>query len=68
MPLFSAFWSVSGVTYLFAITFLAVPLANQRFADTILGILIGTIITTIINFYYGSSQSSRDKTAELAKK
>jgi hypothetical protein len=68
MPLFSAFWSVAGVSYLFAITFGTVPTANQRFADTILGILIGTIITTIINFYYGSSQSSRDKTKEMVKK
>jgi len=68
MPLFSAFWSIAGVSYLFAITFGTVPTANQRFADTILGILIGTIITTIINFYYGSSQSSKDKTAELIKK
>lgn len=68
MPLFSAFWSLTGVGYIFAITFATVPAANQRFADTILGILIGTIITTIINFYYGSSQSSKDKTAELVKK
>ncbi len=68
MPVFSGFWSLTGVGYIFAITFGTVPQANQRFADTILGILIGTIITTIINFYYGSSQSSKEKTKELAKK
>ena len=47
--------------YISLITFLKVPEENQRYADTILGFLAGTLITTIINFYFGSSKSSKDK-------
>lgn len=50
-----------GFTYIFVITFLTIPEQNQRFADTILGVVIATIITTIYNFFFGSSKGSKDK-------
>lgn len=37
-----------------------------RIVDTIVGFLLGTIISTVVNFYYGSSQGSADKN-ELIK-
>jgi hypothetical protein len=40
---------------------MTIPAANVRFADTVLGFLLGTIIATIINYFYGSSKSSADK-------
>lgn len=50
-----------GFTYIFVITFVTIPESNQRFADTILGVVIATIITTIYNFFFGSSKGSKDK-------
>lgn len=58
---FSLFWSLSAISYIAAITFLTVPKDNVRFADTILGILMGTLIAQIMNFFYGSSRSSQTK-------
>jgi len=56
-----------GFLYVFVITFLTIPAENQRFADTILGVVISIIFGTIYNFYFGSSQGSKDKD-ELTKK
>jgi hypothetical protein len=38
-----------------------------RMADTILGVLIGTVLTGFFNFFFGSSKGSKDKTDALAK-
>ncbi len=61
----ASFWSVVGATYLFLVTFTDV--VNERHADTIIGFLLGTIVATIINFFFGSSKSSKDKTEMLRK-
>lgn len=55
------FWSLAAVAYIGFVTFGNIPLANVRFADTILGFLLGTIIATIMNFFYGSSMGSKEK-------
>lgn len=55
------FWSVAAVLYIGFITFAEIPEANVRFADTILGFLLGTLIATIMNFFYGSSRGSATK-------
>lgn len=57
----ATFWSLVAVGYIFLITFLTIPEANIRFADTTLGFLLGTIVATIINYFFGSSKSSSDK-------
>lgn len=57
----ATFWSFVCVIYIFFITFGNIPESNIRFADTILGFLLGTIIATIINFFLGSSKGSADK-------
>lgn len=55
----SAFWSLFAVVYIVWITFFAIPADNVRFADTILGFLLGTVVSTIINFFLGSSASTQ---------
>lgn len=61
----ATFWSICAAVYIGCITFAAIPVANVRFADTILGFLLGTIIATILNFFFGSSADSRKKTDAL---
>jgi len=62
----ASFWSVIGATYLFLATFTEV--VNPKMADTVLGFLLGTIVATIINYFFGSSQGSKDKSKELLNK
>jgi hypothetical protein len=52
---------VAAAVYIGFITFATIPPDNIRFADTILGFLLGTCLATIFNFYYGSTASSRNK-------
>jgi hypothetical protein len=59
----AAFWSLVTAAYIFLITFMVVE--NTRAADTVLGFLLGTIIATIINYFFGSSQGSKDKMKSL---
>ena len=64
----ATFWSFVAVGYIFLITFLTIPEANVRFADTTLGFLLGTIVATIINYFFGSSRSSSEKNQLLLDK
>lgn len=52
---------VASFIYIGCITFMEVPEKNQRFADTVLGFLLGTLLGTLITFFYGSSKSSQAK-------
>ena len=63
----AAFWSIAAVVYIGFVTFGHIPEENTRFADTILGFLLGTVVGTILNFFFGSSKSSKDKTDALVK-
>ena len=60
-------WSLFSVVYIGFITFGTIPEANIRFADTILGFLLGTVVATILNYFLGSSKSSKDKDSALAE-
>jgi zinc transporter ZupT len=51
--------------YIFLVTFVPIPKDNVRFADTVLGFLLGIGLAQIFNFFYGSSKSSSDKTEHL---
>ena len=62
----ATFWSLTAVMYIFLITFTNIPELNIRFADTILGFLLGTVVATILNFFLGSSAGSKEKTEALA--
>ena len=65
--LFAIFWSVASAAYIAFITFGEIPERNVRFADTILGFVLGTLIATIVQFFYGSSKGSQEKTQALVK-
>jgi hypothetical protein len=54
-----------GFAYIFLITFCTIPPSSQRFADTILGVVISIIFGTIYNFFYGTSKSSADKSKTI---
>jgi hypothetical protein len=58
---FAIAWSSFAMLYFTFVTFGTVSQSGQRMADTILGVLIGTVITGFFNFFYGSSARSREK-------
>ena len=62
---FAIFWSVFAAAYIATITFGHIPQDNQRFADTILGFLLGTVVATILQFFFGSSMGSKEKDTAL---
>ena len=53
------YFSAVTVLYLFCITFIPIPKDNLRVVDTILGFLMGTVVATIMNYYFGDSQTSK---------
>lgn len=56
---FATGWSLFSMIYFLWATFGVVT--NQRMADTILGVLIGTVITGFFTFFFGSSARSAAK-------
>jgi len=62
---FAMAWSIFGATYIAFITFGTIPSDNVRFADTVLGFLLGTLIAQIFNFFFGSSKGSQNKDAMI---
>lgn len=58
---FIGFWSVLSAIYIGAITFGQIPEDNIRFADTILGFVLGTMVAGMFQFLLGSSLGSRNK-------
>lgn len=63
----TVFWSVSAAAYVGFITFGSIPEQNVRFADTILGFILGTVVATMLNFWFGSSIGSKEKAEALRK-
>lgn len=59
--------AITGISflYIFWITFGTIPESNIRFADTILGFLLGVGLSNIIVYFFGSSKGSKDKTDAL---
>ena len=64
---FTSVWSIFAMTYFAFVTFGTVPTSGVRMADTILGVLIGTVLTGFFNFFFGSSKGSQDKTSAIMK-
>ena len=65
---FIAFHCIAfGFTYIMLMTFLPIPTDNIRFADTSLGFVLGSILSTVITYYLGGSKGSSDKTDILNK-
>jgi len=47
--------------YMFCVTFYSVPEKNLNTVNVVTGFLLGTALSAIIGFFYGSSKSSSDK-------
>lgn len=58
---FITVWSVFAMAYIPLITFGSIPQENVRFADTILGFMLGTVMASMFSFLLGSSFGSRLK-------
>lgn len=52
---FAWFWGIISAIYFFSVTFIPLPEAGVNFANIILGFLLGTAVSTIINFFFGAS-------------
>lgn len=64
---FITVWSFFAMAFIPLIVFGTVPQDNVRFADTIIGFLLGTVISSMFAFLLGSSFGSRQKDKEKAK-
>lgn len=58
---FIAAWSAFAMVFIPCMVFAPIPVDNVRFADTILGFLLGTVIASMFAFLLGSSFGSRLK-------
>ena len=58
---FIAFWSIWSAVMLPFMVFGDIPPDNVRFADTILGFLLATMIGSMFGFLLGSSLGSKEK-------
>ncbi len=54
-------WTVFAFAYVASVTFLGVPPESIRYADTIIGFLLGTGMSAIMQFFFGSSHGSKAK-------
>lgn len=63
---FAAAWSLFAMGYILLITAGNIPDDNQRFADTILGFLLGTVVASQLQFFFGSSRGSQGKDSTMS--
>ena len=56
-----------GFAYLFMVTFLPIPQAGIEHAKTIVGFMLGSVISIIIGYFWGSSKGSSDKSKFIEK-
>lgn len=61
---FAIAWSLFAFAYLALITFADIPTANIRFADTVLGFLLGTVLAGMFGFFYGSSAGNERRSEQ----
>ncbi|UIF90870.1 hypothetical protein [Cupriavidus sp. UYPR2.512] len=64
---FATAWSLFSMAFFSAVTFFPPEGFGQRIADTILGVLVSTIITGIFHYLYGSTRGSQAKSELLAR-
>jgi hypothetical protein len=67
---FITFWSIVTMSYIVAITFCDIPENSVRYADTILGFLLGTAVSSMFQYLLGSTMVSRvkDQTINMLSK
>jgi hypothetical protein len=65
--IFACIISCISFTFLAAMVFIPMPSSGVEFAKPIAGFLMGVGLSTILNYYYGSSKGSADKTKFFGK-
>jgi len=65
---FAAAWSLFAMSYFAAVTFVDIPEGGQRVADTVLGVLITSVVGVMFAYFYGSTKGGEAKSALLATK
>lgn len=63
---FAAAWSLFSMLYFTAVTFVPLTPAGQRIADTILGVMIASVIGVMFAYFYGSTRGGIEKNKLLA--
>jgi len=58
---FIGFWSIFAAAFIPSLIWVPIGEDNMRFADTVLGYVMGTMVTSMFAFLLGSSQGSRMK-------
>lgn len=56
---YAIFWSIWAALYITWITIMPVPQENLRVVDTVLGFILGTLIATLLAFFFGTSYAER---------
>jgi uncharacterized protein YacL len=64
---FASGWSIFSMVYFMAVTFAPPAAAGQRIADTILSVLIASVVGVMFSYFYGSTKNSAEKTRLLAQ-
>lgn len=57
----ATFWSFVATAFIFTILFADINEAQQRYVDIILGFLLGTIVASIIGFFFGNNLANDQK-------
>lgn len=65
--IFAGAWSLFAMIFIFAVSFGTIQPESVRFIDSTLGFLMGTVVSTVIQFFFGSSVTSRKRTDELVE-
>jgi predicted CDP-diglyceride synthetase/phosphatidate cytidylyltransferase len=60
-------FAIASFGYLFMVTFLTLPTSGVEHAKTIVGFLLGVGISTILQYYWGSSSGSAEKSETIAE-
>lgn len=64
---FAAAWSLFSMIYFMAVTFWPPSAAGQRIADTILGVLIASVIGVMFAYFYGTTRASKAKDDTISR-
>jgi uncharacterized BrkB/YihY/UPF0761 family membrane protein len=62
---YAGFLTFITMVYIFCVTFATIPAGNQRIVDVVLGFLLGTVLATIMQFFFGTSVGSLAKNKML---
>lgn len=62
---FAVLWTVLASIYIYSITFTEIPKDNVRYVDLVLGFLLGTALSGVFQFFFGSSARSAAKDSTI---